>query len=364
MAMSGTQKIGIGAVVLALLGVAVWKQQQKDEKIGTATKDSVDLPEIKGSDDLDKIVITHGDKGEVTLEKKGDKWMVTKPVEAPANQQNVKSLLDNMKELKVTELVDTNLTDENKKTYQFDTEHALHVVAYKGADKKVDDTFGKSGARGQMVMTAGRPGVYAATGYSTYLYGREVKSWRDTEIFKFEDTSAAQITIEKAQGTAAGADGGTKKTEAGTFSFTKNGDKWAGTWNGKAIERFDEEKVKDLLRTFHALNADDFGDGKSPADTGLDAPESTVTISLKDNAGKYVLKLGKVSSGTSHYAQKDGDATIFVVSNGASDWALAETSKFQKALDGGAPKQAASPMGMPPGMMGMPGMPPGHPSMP
>jgi hypothetical protein len=67
----------------------------------------------------------------------------------------------------------------------------------------------------------------------------------------------------------------------GTFAFAKgdkSGDKWTGTVGGKAIARFDEEKVKSLLTAFKALHAEDFGDGKSPADTGLDKPEATVIV--------------------------------------------------------------------------------------
>ena len=41
-----------------------------------------------------------------------------------------------------------------------------------------------------MMMTGDNPAIYAAKGYSSYLYAREVKAWRDTEIFKFEDGNA------------------------------------------------------------------------------------------------------------------------------------------------------------------------------
>ena len=320
--MNRSQKIGVGLVVLAVLGYAAYATGKKDQQTGFATKDTkkADLPEIKGSDDLDKIVITNADKGDVTLEKKGDKWMVTKPIEAAANQSNVKSLLDNLKELKVSEQIEPAVTEDNKKIYQLEPAKAVHVVAFKGADKKVDDTFGKSGGRGQIVSVEGKPGVFVATGYSSYLYTREVKNWRDNEIFKFDDANATSMTIDK---------------KGAIFSFTK-GDKWSGTFKGAALD-LDEEKVKDAVRAFKALTADDFGDGKSAADTGLDAPESTVTISLKDNAGKYVLKVGKsVPGNNSRYAQKEGDATVFVVSSWVADWATAEPTKFEKSKDAGA----------------------------
>jgi len=323
------------------LVIAVVQAKKSDEQMGVATKDKVDLPEIKGSEDLDKIVITNADKGEVVLEKKGDKWELSKPVSFPANQANVKTLVDNLKELAVTELVEPNATEDIKKSYQLDPAHAVHVVGYKGSDKKLDDIFGKSGGRGQTVMVADKPAIYVAKGYSSYLYAREVKGWRDTEILKFEDGNVISLVIDKtaeaAGAAAAGADAGAAaKKAAGTLSFTKAGDKWAGTWNGQAIPRLDEEKIKDALRVFHALNADDFGDGKGADVTGLDKPVATVTIALKDNAGKYVLKLGKQATGSERYGTKDGSETVYVIPSTASEWATPDVSKFEHPADAGA----------------------------
>lgn len=354
--MNRSTQIWVGVVVLAVLAGAVYKVSKDDATKGTATTTSADLPDLKSPDDVDKISITNADKGEVVLEKKGTdkdaKWEVTKPVKAPANQANVKSLLDNLKELKAKEVISAAPSDDQKKEFQFDKDKAVHVVVYKGSDKKLDASFGKSGARGQMAMIEGKPSIYGVTGYSSYLYAREVKGWRDTEILKFDDANATSMTIEG---------------KHGTLSFTK-GDKWGGSFKDKPIADFDEEKVKDAIRAFKALNAEDFGDGKSPADTGLAEPEGKVTINLKDNAGKYVLKVGKTSTGTSRYAQKEGDETIFVIPQFSADWALADQVKFQKPKDAGAgdagKKDGPTPMnipGMPPGMQMPPGMGGGDP---
>ncbi len=335
--MERSTQLWIGVVVLSALGGAVYKVSKDDAMKGSSTTTtSADLPDLKTPDDLDKITITNAEKGDVVLEKKGDVWELTKPLVAKANQANVKQLLDNMKELKAKEVISAAPSEEQKKEFQFDKDKAVHVVAQKASDKKLDASFGKSGARGQMAMVDGKPSIFAVSGYSSYLYAREVKGWRETEIFKFDDANANQVTI---------------VNKNGTFSFTK-GDKWAGTFKDKAIAEFDEEKVKDALRALKALNADDFGDGKAFADTGLDKPEATVTVTLKDNAGKYVLRVGKTSTGTARYAQKDGDPTIFVIPQYTAEWAFAESTKFTKSKDAGAAKGGPSPMGMP-------GMPPG-----
>src|SRR5262249_54351234 len=156
-------------------------------------------------------------KSDVVLEKDGDAWKVTKPVAFAANQQNVKSLLDNLKELKLKDTID-NGTGQYA-TYELDDDKAVHTQVYKGADKALDLYFGKSGSRGQMTRIGGKDGVYVASGYSGYMYSREVKDWRDREILKFEDGNVISAEIDNSHG---------------KFSFSKNDDKWSGTNKGKA----------------------------------------------------------------------------------------------------------------------------------
>ena len=331
--MSRDKLILVGVVILGLLGFLVYRQAQSDANIGKAAVTSKDYPTISAPDDIDKISITNADKGEVVLEKVAEptapptdagpatKWKVSKPVDAPANQQAVKDLVANLKDLKVDSQIDLKLDDEVKKDKQLDAAHAVHVVAWKGGDKKIDESFGKSGQAGQLVVVTDKPdAVWAAKGYSSYLYTKEPKDWRDKEIFKFDDSNATQVTIVNSHG---------------TISFTK-GDKWVGTLDKKPIDKFDEDKVKDLLRTYKALNADDFGDGKSLADTGLDKPEAVVTVELKDNAGKYELSVGSVATGTYRWAKKAGSDNIYQISDYSAGFATSDVSKYQQSADGGA----------------------------
>lgn len=324
--MNRNTQIWVGVVVLAGLAGAVYYKAKEDQKIGTVSTTSADLPEIKVDSEIDKISIKNAEKPEIVLVKKDDKWFLEKPVEAPANQANVKSLLDNLKDLKTKEVIFATPSDDIKKDNNFEPDKAVHVIAWKGDDKKTDLVFGKSGSRGQLAMVEGKPAIYAVSGYSSYLYAREPKGFRESEIFKFDDANVANWSIEK---------------KDGTLSFTKNDDKWSGTYKDRPIERLDEEKVKDALRALKNLNAEDFGDDKTLADTGLDKPESTVTINLKDNAGKYVLKVGNTATGTSRYVVKADSDTIYVISQWTSDWTVADVSKFQKPADAGAPAASA-----------------------
>lgn len=319
--MKTEQKIYAATGVLVVLLGALWlaqKSERDDAMAHSQTAASAALPEIKlpadEADKITKIQIQNAGKGEVVLEKQGDAWKLTKPVDYPANQQNVKSLVDNMKEIRIKDSIDTGKSQYA--TYDLEDDKAVHAQVFKDTSKAMDLYFGKSGTRGQMTRLADKDGVYVASGYSSYLYTREVKDWRDRDIMKFEDANVISTEIVNTNG---------------KFSFSKGADdKWNGTYKGRPIPGFEPEKVKDMLRGFKALTAEDFAESdKTAADTGLDKP-AIVVFKLKDDAGALKVNVGKEVPGHGRYAQKEGNPTIFVLTTYIADWAVAAESKFQK----------------------------------
>ncbi len=295
--------------------------------------------------------MTRARRVEVELTKTGDDWKLTKPVEATANQPNVKSLLENLKTLKTTELIDG--TKANYAKFGLSDDKALHAVFSKGSAVALDLYFGESGGRGQMTRIGGKDGVYAIKGYSSFLYSRDAKGWRDMAILKFEDTDVTNVSLTNSHGSFAFTydKGKTTKNE-----FKKDKDAKA-----EPIKNYDESKLVDLLRAYKALNADNFADkGKTEADAGLDKPFATVTFTLKDGA-KREVRFGGTSEGSSHWAKVTGSDEIWSISSWATEWATADEKKFQKADD---KKPGSSDADHPNAQHfsgGPGGMPPGHP---
>jgi hypothetical protein len=320
-----------GVVLAALLGgvYVVRKGEEKDAQAHSVTA-AKDLPSIKVDkeklDKIDKLEIKNKDKDAVTLVKKDDKWVLDKPLAAEANQSNVDSLIKNLEKIEVKALIAQG-TEQYEK-YELTDDSAVHVVAYAGADKLLDAYFGKGGSRGQMSRIAGTDAVYAVKGYSSYLYGREVKNWRNNEVLKFEDKNVVAVEIEN---------------KHAKYSFSKNDESWSaslfkrgdsGKLAGKAAtwDEFEPKKVGDMLRAYKNLRSTDFA--AKDADSGVDAAATeggVVKISLKDDGGEHILKVGKSQEGSNRYLAKEGDETVYVVSSWAADWATAEPTKFQKA---------------------------------
>jgi hypothetical protein len=363
MAMTTETKLYVALGVLGVLGGGLYLQNKKEAESAakyTLSGQAAALPKIDIKDEdikaIDKIVLNKaGEDGgapvDIELTKSGEDWKLTKPIEAKANQANVKSLLDNLKTLKVSEQIDASAANYAK--YGLSDDKGLHAVFNKGSAVVLDARFGENGGRGQMTRIAGKDGVYAVKGYSSYLYARDVKGWRDLALFKFEegDVTAANIA-----------------NEHGTFSFIKDGETWKGKFGkGKAtpepIKELDESKVKDLVRAYKALNADGFADKtKTPADTGLDKPVANLVLTLKDGA-KREVQVGKTAEGSSRFVKVSGSDEIWSISSWAADWATAEEKKFQKEKkddkkdkkSGDATSMGGgSPPGMPPMPMGDP----------
>jgi len=327
------KKLTIAIVILVLLGGAVFlqnKKQNADVAAHSLEGAAAALPKITISDDdikkIDKVELTRpqekdsGAGESITLVKKGEEdWDEEKPVKSKGNASNVKSMLDALKRLEVKELIDSSKDSYAK--YKVTDEKALHAVFYKGKDVALDAYFGEDGSRGQMTRIAGRDGVFAVKGYSSYLFNRDAKSWRDKTIFKFEEKDIVKVSLQN---------------ENGTFTFDKAGEDWKAKFakgkstDGKDIDKFDKSKLESLVRAYKALSAADFGDGKKPEETGLAEPKATLTFETAGGAAKYITYFGGTAEGSNRWMKKNGSDEIWSISSWAGDWATAGEDKFQK----------------------------------
>lgn len=346
--MDSSKKLYIALAVLLVLGGGLYLQNKKaEEEARSYSYDAkvADLPQIEISEEtrkaIDRIELSvpkddkasaGGDAGlasaspasdRFVLVKKGDEeWMLENPGPHKANAGNVQSLIDSLEKLKLVEPISPGT--DNYDRWGVTEDKAVHATFKQGDETVLDVYFGEDGSRGQMVRLADKEGVYAAKGYSKYLYSRDLKGWREKAIFKFDDSEAETASI---------------KNEHGEFVFAKKDDKWTGTFTpagstaARPIERFKESKVTDFLRAYKTLNAADFGDDKEPGDVGLDEPTATVSIKLGADNGSYELLVGDNAEGKNRWVKTPSDSQIYSISSWAGDWATAKVDKFQEQDD-------------------------------
>ena len=333
--MDQQKKLYLAVAVLALLGGLLFLQRKSERAEASAHSiegRAANLPSLELSEDkvkgIDRVVLVKpaetdaGAPQKIVLKKAGEEeWTLQEPLIAKANASNVKSLIDNLPKLSLSEEIAQG-TDEYDRWGVSDGK-ALHVTFFKGDESVFDVYFGESGSRGQMTRIAGRDGVYAIKGYSKWLYERDVKGWRDKSMFKFDDKEVVKVSVHN---------------ENGVFIFDKDGESWKAR-HGKsegsatALERFKPSKVDDLLRAYKSLSAMDFGDDRQPSDVGLDKPSATVKIELKGGKALYQLDVGAKAEGSNRWAKTNGSDQIYAISSWSADWATAEASKFQTSDD-------------------------------
>ena len=328
--MDQQKKLYVAIGVLLVLGGLLFVQRQGEHR--EAAQHSIEgqaakLPKLEVSEEttkaIDRVVIHKpGKEGaaaeEIELVKTGeDTWSLEKPIKAKANATNVKSLLDNLPKLSLSEAISE--TKDEYDRWGVSEEKALHATFFKGEENVAELYFGENGSRGQMTRLAKHDGVYAIRGFSKWLYERDAKGWRDKSMLKFDDKQVVKVSIQNANG---------------AFVFDKAGESWTGKSGktaaaAKPIDKFEASKVDDLLRAYKALSAMDFGDDKQPADVGLTTPTASVTIELQGGTGVHVLKVGNTAEGTNRWAMTNGSDQIYSISSWSADWATADVKKFQ-----------------------------------
>jgi hypothetical protein len=78
------------------------------------------------------------------------------------------------------------------------------------------------------------------------------------------------------------------------------------------VEPFDKSVPGDLVSALYAFKANDFADGVSPADSGLDDPGLTVTVGLKGDK-KQTVMIGKKKGEEDFYVKKADSPQVFLV---------------------------------------------------
>jgi hypothetical protein len=329
--MDQQKKLYLSIAVLAVLGGLLFLQKKSQDKEASAhsvegraaSLPSLDLTEEKvaGLDRIEIVMPAEADAGapqRIVLKKTGDEsWSLEEPTQAKANASNVKSLIDNLPKLSLSEAIAEGNSEYER--WGVSDAKALHANFFQGDSSVFEVFFGDSGSRGQMTRIAGRDGVYAIQGFSKWLYERDAKGWRDKSMLKFDEKEAVKVTVEN---------------EHGAFVFEKSGESWSGAHGetvaaAKPLDKFQPSKVDDLLRAYKALSAMDFGDNEQPGDVGLAEGAASVKIELKGGKALHELRVGSTAEGSNRWAKTNASDQVYAISSWSADWATAEPSKFQ-----------------------------------
>lgn len=313
-------RIGVLFVVVAALAIYIFRVDRPAQQAEAEKSKLVQVDE----DAITGIDLAFPDR-EIALRKTDGVWRLTKPVDAPADENTVKTMLSTLAGAKTTRTLDDVTDLAPFGLDKGDPTVTIHTAA--GAQPAIVLGKNLTTSAGKGYVRVGDDGKVAITA-STVRAGlnKQPKDLRDKQILAFKDDEVTRIDIASAGGPP--------------MALVK---KAPDTW---AIEpgdfQADPTEVRSYLSSLRSTRAVDFPTDVPPEATGLAAPGLSVTISTgADGAQKQTLLLGNAltappapgaaagAQGQKQiYAQRADQPTIYAV----GEWAPRTLTKDAGAL--------------------------------
>ena len=203
---------------------------------------------------------------QVEFRKENNAWKMVQPVQSPASDSEISSLLSSLEGLRATKFVDTpssDLTEYGLKEPFASTE----LVLEKGLRQKLD--FGKANGE-TFCKIEGNPAIAAIGDTLDQTFEKKLEDWREKKVLVFNRFDAEEIHA---------------KIEGKEYSFKKGeSDKWTQSSPSKGELEYDQ--IQAVLEKLEGAEIAQYGD--QPALPS--APVLEISISMKDWQDKVLKK--------------------------------------------------------------------------
>lgn len=319
-------RIAIGAMVfIALLALTLWVANRRDRQPEVAAE----VPRIELEEELITTLEVRRPEGDaVVLSNASGDWRLTAPLDAEADENNVRSALSRLADLELARVVATRR--ENYERLQVDDANAVRVTVKADDETLAELAIGKYADGMTMIRVGDRPEVFGARGSLRYAFDRELKAWRNRKVVQVEASKVESIKFESPNG---------------VFEFDRSGDGWAVSQGAKKLKELDPDKVTGIVSSAASLTASDFAPEEvSAARAGLIEPVATVTLTLAENPDPIVLALGGTADDENDvYLRRRDDPTIYLLSKYLANRLQPDPDAFER-VEQDSPRPA-SPQG-------------------
>jgi Domain of unknown function (DUF4340) len=295
------RKTLIAGLVFAGLILATVLLLRSPEK-GTRLDDASLRPVAKlTTDNFDILEVTKG-KTTAVIKKEGETYKLLQPIAYAADKDAAKQAFEALTKLDFGNII----SDQKSRQTEFELgDDALRVVIKKGDKALADFRVGKTTNQMTMVRLEGKNDVWSTTGIFKHQFDKEPAAWRDKSITTFDEKDAEKLQVT----TKSGAKIVLRKpapSDAGPAP------EWQVVESSVKVEPFDKSIPSGVVSQLATWKANDFADAAKPEVTGLDAPETTVTVTLRN--GKQVTALvGKKKGDDDYYVKSADSPQVFLI---------------------------------------------------
>jgi len=263
--------------------------------------------------DVDYIKIVN-EKGSLVLKKKGVHWRMAEPIDYPANESYVTTLLEKMAELKKETAITRN--EDKYVLYELDEPVAKYVEIGKEGGKM--DKFYCGKASDTYTHTYIRPAeskeVWLVAGSPRSSFTREPEQWRDKKVLAVEKSMVERICLTTPKETTEliREIASPQRDTTGMVSGLDT------TWQaipstGKPFTP-DDKALNRIFNTLKRLNAIEFLDAGKDTIPSFDNPEFTIEVSMEGNQHEKLEFIPKPDEDTRWLCRRNDDnSTLYVI---------------------------------------------------
>jgi hypothetical protein len=296
------RKTLVAGLVFAGLILATIALLRSPEKGSRPSQDTLrPIPKLT-TDGFDTLEVTKA-KTTTVIKKEGDGYKIEKPIDYPADKDATKAAFEALTKMEFDNVV----SDQKSRQGELEVgEDGLRVVVKKGDKTLADLRIGKTANQMTMVRVEGKNEVWSTSGIFKYQFDKDTNGWRDKSITSFDEKDADKLQVESKGGAKivlrkpAPLDAGAAATE------------WQLVESSVKVEPLDKSVATSIVSQLATWKANDFADNAKPEETGLDSPELTVTVTLRNGKEQTVL-IGKKKGEEDFYVKRADKPQVFLV---------------------------------------------------
>ena len=314
--------IAVG-VLAVLVSVTLFMRRDPFEKLPKPDYASLLPSRTEGS--IDRMMVKNK-TGSITVEKRGDKWLITEPQELPAEESIMKEVASSMERLAIVDLASENKERQAEYGVAKESPDRIEVKAFSKGNE-VLAFFGGGitpGSTGSFIVIPSAPDKVYSTGEPLpFVLSHGIKDWRNRSIVQIPGDDIERLQLTNAKGTL------DVEKDAQNQWHKKDDPTWQA----------DPDRLIQLTSLLSKLLWADVIDTPDPAtDTGFQFPWAKITVTAK---GKdTVILVGKELEAPkgNTWVKVEGDSKLYQIRKPQSE-RFAREPDFYK----GEPAEKAAP---------------------
>jgi len=285
----------LALILLSGLGLYIYYYEYRGEESREAARRSEEEVFPFDQDSIRGLEITAEGGGTVSLARENGAWRIVSPIESPADQDRIRSILNGLGSLRIARRLD-DVTDADRKEFKLEPPVArvqLRLAPSDGGPEESDVVIGDKTPVGSNRYVS-RPGggqVMIVSGSLDSVLSADPSTLRLKKLIGMESWKMGRVRIER---------------QGATLELAKSD----GAWRLVAPIDFpaDGTKVQSLLGDLQSAEAGGF-ESETPDDAelarlGLSDPALTVTVTPDSEGAPVTLTFGAPAGADKAYARR------------------------------------------------------------